>query len=118
MIVGVSSLEEAIDYVQDPDIKEELTYQYRKIIPRLEAFKEIAVLEYNLEESSYEIDSLRDDCERLEDRVSELEDIEEKFNLIKDKLFSCQDEISIQNAEDYLNEILFILNERPIKILK
>ena len=49
MIIGVDSLEEAIEYVKDPDVKEELTYQYRKIIPRLDAFEKIASLENDLD---------------------------------------------------------------------
>ena len=116
MIIGVDSLEEAIEYVKDPDVKEELTYQYRKIIPRLDAFEKIASLENDLDELSYDKDSLQADYEDLENRVFELEDIEEKFNLIKNKLIGCCHEISSSKAEQYLNEILSIIDEEPIKI--
>lgn len=116
MIIGVASLEEAIEHVKDPDVKEELTYQYRKIIPRLDAFEKIASLEYDLEELSYDKDNLQADYEDLENRVFELEDIEEKFNLIKNKLICCCDKISVSKAEEYLNEILSIIDEEPIKI--
>ena len=50
MIIGVDSLEEAIEYVKDSDIKEELIYQYRKIIPCLDALDKVASLEYDLED--------------------------------------------------------------------
>lgn len=116
MIIGVDSLEETIEYVKDTDVKEELTYQYRKIIPRLDAFEKIVSLEYDLEELSYDKDSLQADYENLESRVFKLEDIEEKFNLIKNKLICCCDEISVSKAEKYLNEILSIIDEEPIKI--
>lgn len=116
MIIRVDSLEEAIEYVKDPDVKEELTYQYRKIIPRLDAFERITSLEDDLENLSYDKDSLQDNYDLLENRVFELEDIEEKFNLIKNKLIGCCNEISTSKAEQYLNEILSIFDEEPIKI--
>ena len=52
MIPGVRSLEEAIEYVKDPDVKEELLHQYSfSIMPKLEKLEEMTNLESDLEDA-------------------------------------------------------------------
>ena len=70
MIPGVRSLEEAIEYVKDLAVKEELLYQYSfSVKPKLEKLKEMTSLEDDLEDAQDEIDDLRRECENLEDNV-------------------------------------------------
>lgn len=81
MLVGVNSLEEAIEYVKDEEVREELRYQYEyHIKPRLEeaekadAYKErVDELEAELEDMGMTIDNYEDENDSLSLRVEELE---------------------------------------------
>lgn len=87
MIVGVNSLEEAIEHVKDKEVREELRYQYEyHIKPRLEEaakadeYKDrIDELESDLEDLSSIVDEYESDNDYLSDRVDELEALVEEL---------------------------------------
>ena len=118
MIPGVRGLEEAIEYVKDPAVKEELLYQYSfSIKPKLEKLEEVTILESNLEDAQEEIDDLRRECESLEDNVFELESAGETLEAVKSSLIGCAGKLTAEKAMAYLNEVLEALDERPVKIV-
>lgn len=118
MIPGVRSLEEAIEYVKDPDVKEELLHQYSfSIMPKLEKLEEVINLESDLEDAQNEIDDLRQECESLEDNVAELEGTEETLDIIRSRLIGCTGKLTAGKAMDYLNEVLRALDERTVEIV-
>ena len=118
MIPGVRSLEEAIEYVKDLAVKEELLYQYSfSVMPKLEKLEEMTNLESDLEDAQNEIDDLRRECENLEDNVYELESEEETLDAVKSSLIGCAGELTAEKAIDYLNEVLRALDKRPVKIV-
>ena len=118
MIPGVRSLEEAIEYVKDPDVKEELQHQYSfSVKPKLEKLEEVTNLEDDLEEAQDEIDDLRRECENLEDNVAELECAEETLDIVRSRLIGCVGKLTAEKAVDYLNEVLRALDERTVEIV-
>ena len=118
MIPGVRSLEEAIEYVKDPDVKEELLHQYSfSVKPKLEKLENMTNLEDDLEEAQDEIDDLRRECESLEDNVAELEGAGETLEVIKFRLIGCVGKLTAEKAVDYLNEVLRALDEKTVEIV-
>lgn len=118
MIPGVRSLEEAIEYVKDPDVKEELLHQYSfSVKPKLEKLEEMTNLKSDLEDAQEEIDDLRQECENLEDNIFELESAGETLEAVRSSLIGCAGKLTAEKAIDYLNEVLEALDERPVKIV-
>lgn len=118
MIPGVNSLEEAIEYVKDLAVKEELLYQYSfSVMPKLEKLEDMTNLEDDLEDAQDEIDDLRRECESLEDNVAELEGAGETLEIIKFRLIGCVGKLTAEKAVDYLNEVLRALDEKTVEIV-
>lgn len=115
MIPNVDSLEEAIEHVKDPDLKEELVYQlghYKEKVVNDVAndFQEqIDDLEGELEDVSEERDS-------LEDTANEYKEAGEKLSKIREILLDCVGGITPDDAKQYLNEVLAVLEEKPIRL--
>ena len=75
MIVGVRSLAEAIEYVTDADVKEELQYQYKyHVKPLLEKASKADEYEETAEELQRDLDILAEEKDDLEVECEELRD--------------------------------------------
>jgi len=106
MIPLVNSLEEAIEHVAQPDVKEELQYQFQRYNERLENVK---TLKDRIEELECALEEAESDLEGANEAADENEDAADDLEAIRLSLVSCSGVITAEGAQTYLNQVLRIL---------
>ena len=120
MIPGVSSLEEAIEYVKEPEVKEELQHQYQfHIVPQLEQLSDIESLRADLDDARGDYDEACDQCNALEDELDEYKEAAATLEKIKVRLLllNRSGKVTAEMAVQHLNGVLEALGERPVRIV-
>ena len=118
MIPGVNSLAEAIEYVKDPDVKEELRHQYQfHIVPQLEQLNDMESLMSDLDDARSDYEEVCDQCNALEDELDEYRDASKILEKIKDRLLLLSGKVTADMAVQHLNGVLEALGERPVRMV-
>ena len=120
MIPGVNSLAEAIEYVKDPDVKEELRHQYQfHIVPQLEQLNDMESLRSDLDDARSDYEEVCDQCNALEDELDEYRDASKILEKIKDRLLLLNrfGKVTADMAVQHLNGVLEALGERPVRMV-
>ena len=120
MIPGVNSLAEAIEYVKDPAVKEELRHQYQfHIVPQLEQLNDMESLRSDLDDARSDYEEVCDQCNALEDELDEYRDASKILEKIKDRLLLLNrfGKVTADMAVQHLNGVLEALGERPVRMV-
>ena len=118
MIPGVNSLAEAIEYVKDPDVKEELRHQYQfHIVPQLEQLNDMESLMSDLDDARSDYEEVCDQCNALEDELDEYRDASKILEKIKDRLLLLSGKVTADMAVQHHNGVLEALGEWPVRMV-
>ncbi|MGN8833274.1 hypothetical protein ACTNDZ_12120 [Selenomonas montiformis] len=120
MIPGVNSLAETIEYVKDPDVKEELRHQHQfHIVPQLEQLNDMESLRFDLDDARSDYEEVCDQCNALENELDEYRDASKILEKIKDRLLllNRSGKVTADMSVQHLNGVLEALGERPVRMV-
>lgn len=116
MIPCCQSLEEAISHVENPDVREELQYQYDKY--RL-GYEEVLAHELELESCVANYEDIQDEYDALEQRADQYESDAEAYQSLEEDLRTVSGKsIDGEQAVYILNALLGIVGMKSCRLLK